>query len=127
MKEGFYWVNHNGRTLQFSNSNSILQLLPLLDDFAEEGEDEEREDGAPDEGVEDHERPPEDTLRGGAEGVGDGVAGLSEEAALEEQEEDEVDDAERDVCEEEGFHRFSWSYELEFRVGVMSWSWRVEL
>ena len=117
MKEGFYWVKHNGRTLQFSNSNSILQLLPLLDDFAEEGEDEEREDGAPDEGVEDHERPPEDTLGGGAESVGDGVAGLAEEAALEEQEEDEVDDAERDVCEEEGFHRFSWSLELELESG----------
>ena len=113
MKEGFYWVNHNGRTLQFSNSNSIPQLLPLLNDFAEDGEDEEREDGAPDERVEDHERPPEDTLGGGAEGVGDGVAGLAEEAVLEEQEEDKVDDAERDVCEEEGFHRFSWSLELE--------------
>ena len=49
MKEGFYWVNHNGRTLQFSNSNSILQLLLLLNDFAEDGEDKEREDGAPDE------------------------------------------------------------------------------
>ena len=71
----------------------------LLDDFADEWEDEEREDGAPDEGVEDHERPPEDTLGGGAESVGNGVAGLAEEAALEEQEEDEVDDAERDVCE----------------------------
>ena len=90
----------------------------LLNDFTEYGEDNEREDGAPDERVEDHQRPPEDTLGGGAESVGDGVAGLSEEAALEEQEEDEVDDAERDVCEEEGFHRFSWSYELEFRVGV---------
>ena len=99
MKEGFYWVNHNGRTLPFSNSNSILQLLPLLDDFAEEGEDEEREDGAPDEGVEDHERPPEDTLRGGAEGTRDSVAGLAEETALEDQEEHEVDDAERDVRE----------------------------
>ena len=47
MKEGFYWVNHNGRTLQFSNSNSILQLLLLLNDFANEGEDEERENCAP--------------------------------------------------------------------------------
>ena len=99
MKEGFYWVNHNGRTLQFSNSNSILQLLPLLDHLADEREDEERENRAPDEGVEDHERPPEDTLRGGAESVGNGVAGLAEEAALEEQEEDKVDDAERNVCE----------------------------
>lgn len=99
MKEGFYWVNHNGRTLPFSNSNSILQLRPLLNDFAEEGEDEEREDGAPDERVEDHESPPEDTVGGGAESVGNGVAGLAEEAALEEQEEDKVDDAERDVCE----------------------------
>ncbi len=85
--------------LPFSNSNSILQLLLLLNDFAEEREDEEREDGAPDEGVEDHERPPEDTFGGGAESVGNGVAGLAEEAALEEQEQDEVDDAERDVCE----------------------------
>ena len=99
MKEGFYWVNHNGRTLQFSNSNSKLQLLLLLDDFAEEGEDEERENRTPDKGVEDHERPPEDSFGGGAESVGNGVAGLAEEAALEEQEEDEVDDAERDVCE----------------------------
>ena len=104
VKEGFYGISPNERTLPFSNSNSILQLLLLLDDLAEEGEDEEREDGAPDEGVEDHERPPENTLRGGAESVGNGVAGLSEEAALEEQEEDKVDDAERDICEEEGFH-----------------------
>ena len=99
MKEGFYWVNHNGRTLPFSNSNSILQLLLLLDHLADEREDEEGEDGAPDEGVEDHERPPEDTLGGGAKSVGDGVAGLAEEAAVEEQEEDKVDDAERNVCE----------------------------
>ena len=83
----------------FSNSNSILQLLLLLNHFAEEGEDEEREDSAPDEGVEDHERPPEDTARRGAESVGDGVARLAEEAVLEEQEEDKVDDAERNVCE----------------------------
>ena len=99
MKEGFYWVNHNGRTLPFSNSNSILQLLLLLDHFADEREDEEREDCAPDEGVEDHERPPEDTLRGGAESVGNGVAGLAEEAALEDQEQDEMHHAERAVCE----------------------------
>jgi len=99
IKESFYGVSPNERTLPFSNSNSILQLLLLLDDFAEEGEDEEGEDGTPDEGVEDHERPPDDTVGGGAEGVGDGVAGLAEEAALEEQEEDKVDDAERNVCE----------------------------
>lgn len=99
MKEGFYWVNHNGRTLPFSNSNSILQLLLLLDHFADEREDEEREDCAPDEGVEDHERPPEDTARRGAESVGNGVAGLAEEAALEDQEQDEVDDAKRDIRE----------------------------
>ena len=78
----------------------ILYLLRrLLDDFAEEGEDEEREDGAPDEGVEDHERPPADTACRGAKSVGDGVAGLAEEAALEEQEENKVYDAERNVCE----------------------------
>ena len=99
MKEGFYWVNHNGRTLPFSNSNSIRQLVLLLDHFAEEGEDEEREDCAPDERVEDHERPPEDTVGRGAEGVGNGVAGLAEETALEEQEENKVNDAERNVCE----------------------------
>ena len=99
MKEGFYWVNHNGRTLPFSNSNSILQLLLLLDHFADEREDEEREDCTPDKGVEDHERPPEDTARRGAESVGNGVAGLAEEAALEDQEQDEMHHAERDVCE----------------------------
>ena len=99
MKEGFYWVNHNGRTLPFSNSNSILQLLLSLNDLAEEGEDEEREDGAPDEGVENHERPPEDAVGGRAESTRDGVAGLAEETALEDQEEHEVDDTERDVRE----------------------------
>ena len=99
IKEGFYGFSPNERALPFSNSNSILQLLLLLDDFAEEGEDEEGEDGTPDERVEDHERPPEDSFGGGAEGVGNGVAGLAEEAALEEQEEDKVDDAERNVCE----------------------------
>ena len=99
IKEGFYGVSPIERTLPFSNSNSKLQLLLLLEHFAEEGEDEEREDGAPDEGVEDHESPPEDTLGGGAESVGNSVAGLAEEAALEEQEEDKVDDAEGSVCE----------------------------
>ena len=77
----------------------MIPTRRLLNDLAEEGEDEEGEDGAPDEGVEDHEHPPEDTLGGGAESVGNCVAGLAEETALEEQEEDEVDDAERDVCE----------------------------
>ena len=74
-------------------------IIFLLDHFAEAGGDEEREDRAPDEGVEDHERPPEDTARRGAESVGNGVAGLAEEAALEEQEQDEMHHAERDVCE----------------------------
>ena len=99
MKEGFYWVNHNGRTLPFSNSNSILQLLLLLDHFADEGEDEERENRTPDEGVEDHERPPEDTARRGTKRIGHRVAGLSEDAALEDQKQDEMHHAERDVCE----------------------------
>ena len=74
-------------------------ILFLLDHFAEEGEDEERENCAPDEGVEDHQHPPEDTFGGSAESAGDGVARLAEETALEDQEQDEVDDAERDVCE----------------------------
>ena len=71
----------------------------LLDHLADEREDEERENRAPDERVEDHQHPPEDTFGGSAESVCHRVAGLAEEAALEEQEEDEVDDAERDVCE----------------------------
>ena len=74
-------------------------ILFLLDHLADEREDEEREDCAPDERVEDHERPPEDTARRGAESVGNGVAGLAEEAALEDQEQDEMHHAERDVCE----------------------------
>ena len=74
-------------------------ILFLLDHLADEREDEERENRAPDERVEDHERPPEDTVGGGAEGVGNGVAGLAEEAALEDQEQDEMHHAERDVCE----------------------------
>ena len=100
MKEGFYWVNHNGRTLPFSNSNSKLQLLLLLDDLAEEGEDEEREDGAPDEGVEDHDDPPEDAAVRGAQGACHDGTGPTEEAA-EDDEQDEVDDAQGNVGEEE--------------------------
>ena len=92
-------MRKNLSELPFSNSNSKLQLLLLLNDFAEEGEDEEGEDGTPDERVEDHERPPEHPARGCAKSVGNDVAGLAEEAALEEQKEDKVDDAERDVCE----------------------------
>ena len=99
IKKGVYGVSPNERTLLFSNSNSILQLLLLLDHVADEREDEERENRAPDEGVEDHERPPEDTFGGSAESVGNGVAGLAEEAALEDQEQDEMHHAERDVCE----------------------------
>ena len=101
----------------FCRSSSVLSFFFLLDHLADEREDEERENRTPDEGVEDHERPPEDTARRGAESVGNGVAGLAEEAALEDQEQDEVDDAKRDVSEEEGFHRFSWSLELELESG----------
>ena len=75
------------------------RLRLLLDDFAEEGEDEKREDCTPNERVENHERPPNHSARGGAESVGNGVAGLAEETALEEQEEDKVDDAAWNVCE----------------------------
>ena len=89
-----------------NNKKGILKGLStwtntfrLLDDFAEEGEDEEGEDGAPDEGVEDHESPPEDTVGRGAKSVGNDVAWLTEETALEEKEEDKVDDTERNVCE----------------------------
>ena len=74
-------------------------ILFLLDHLADEREDEEREDRTPDERVEDHQHPPEDTFGGSAESVCHRVAGLAEEAALEEQEEDKVDDAERNVCE----------------------------
>ena len=81
-------------------SSSVLSFF-LLDHFADEREDEERENRAPDKGVEDHERPPEDTARRGAESVGNGVARLSEETALEDQEQDEVDDAKRDIREQE--------------------------
>ena len=89
-----------------NNKKGILKGLStwtntfrLREHFAEEGEDEEGEDGTPDERVEDHERPPEHPARGCAECVGNGVAGLSEEAALEDQEQDEMHHAERDVCE----------------------------
>ena len=80
-------------------SSSVLSFFFLLDHLADEREDEERENRTPDKGVEDHQPPPEDTFGGGAESVGNGVAGLSEEAALEDQEQDEMHHAERNVCE----------------------------
>lgn len=79
--------------------------MPLLQDLADEGEDEEGEDGAPKEGVDDHHDPPEEAAVGGAEGVGDGVARLPEELrALEDQEADEVNDTQRNIREQERFH-----------------------
>ena len=51
-----------------------------LQHLADERKDEEREDRAPDEGVDDHDRPPEDAAGGCAEGAGDDVARLAKEA-----------------------------------------------
>lgn len=81
----------------------VVCLIGLLEELADQREDEEREDRTPDEGVDDHQRPPQDAAGGNPERAGDSVAGLAEEA-LENQEADEVDDAQRNVGEQERFH-----------------------
>ena len=75
----------------------------LFEELAEEREHEEREDRAPDEGVEDHERPPENAAVGRTQGIGHGESGLSEES-LEDEEQDEVQHAQRHVGEQKRFH-----------------------
>ena len=75
--------------------------LSLLQDLADEREDEEGEDRTPDERVDDHDQPPDDTVGGRAERAGDGIAGLAEEAALEDQEQDEMHHAQRHIGEQE--------------------------
>lgn len=83
---------------------SLLRVpvaLGLLQDLADEREDEEREDCAPDEGVDDHDHPPDDAVGGRAECAGDGIAGLAEEAALEDQEQNEMHHAQRHIGEQE--------------------------
>ena len=63
----------------------IVHISISLQNLADKRKDEEREDCAPDEGVDDHDRPPEDAAGGRAEGVGDDVARLAKKA-LEEHE-----------------------------------------
>ena len=75
----------------------------LLYDFPDEGKDEEREDSAPDKGVEDHDHPPDGTAARRAEGVGHDESRLAEKP-LEDEEQDEVQHAKRHVGKQERFH-----------------------
>ena len=84
-------------TICFRMTFSLLQHL------AEDGEDEEGESSAPDEGVEDHERPPDDVADGCAEDVGDNVARLAKES-LQEHKQHKMNHAKRDVCKQERFN-----------------------
>ena len=69
-------------------------------ELAQEGGDEDGNHGPPDEGVEDHDDPPEDAAVRGAQGACHDGAGPAQEAA-EDDEQDEVDDAQGDVGEQE--------------------------
>ena len=71
-----------------------------LQDLADERKDEEREYRAPDEGVDDHQPPPENASGRRAKGVGDDVARLPKEA-LEYQETDEMYHAQRNIGKQE--------------------------
>lgn len=75
----------------------------LLEELAQEGEHEEGEDCAPDERVEDHKHPPERPAVGRAQRVRNRVSRLPQEA-LEDQEQDEVQHAQRHVCQQKRFH-----------------------
>ena len=75
-------------------------LMLSLQHLADEGEDEEREYRAPDEGVDDHQHPPNETAGRRAKGVGDDVARLPKES-LEYQETDEMHHAQRHIGKQE--------------------------
>ena len=55
--------------------------LVLLDDFADERENEKGEDCAPNKRVDDHYSPPDDAASSGTENIGDNVPRLAEETA----------------------------------------------
>ena len=77
----------------------------LLQQFAYEREDEERENCAPDERVDHHDRPPKDSTGGGTECIGHRISGLSEELCpLKHEKADEVNDAQWYVCEQKRSH-----------------------
>ena len=99
---------------QLRHAFFLLSLQQLTD----EREDEEREDRAPDKGIDDHQHPPEQASGGCAEGIGDDVAWLTKEP-LEEQEEYKMHHAQRDIREQKRLHRFLLSsfgaYYLVFR------------
>ena len=81
--------------------DSVERLSPinlLLQHFSDEREDEERENRAPDEGINDHQHPPENAAGGCADGIGDDVARLAKET-LENQEADEMRHAQRHISE----------------------------
>ena len=74
-----------------------------LQDLADERKDEKRDYRAPDEGVNDHQHPPENASGRRAKGVGDDVARLPKEA-LEYQETDEMHHAQRHIGKQKRFH-----------------------
>ncbi len=75
-----------------------IYLVRLLYDLPDEREHEEREHRAPDKGVEDHDHPPDGAAARRAEGVGHDESRLAEEA-LEDEEQDEVQHAQRHIGE----------------------------
>lgn len=95
----------------------------LLENFADEREDEERNDCAPDEGVEDHDGPPDYAATGSAEGIGDNVAWLAEEAA-DDDEQHKMQDAQRHIGEQERFHMY-FPFIAHLKVPVLMVSFRM--
>ena len=88
-----------------------IRIKPSLDnqlsfkELADEGEDKEREDCAPDKGVDDHYGPPDDAAGRRAKSSGDNITRLAKEA-LEDNEQHKMHHAKRHVGEQERFHMY---------------------
>lgn len=83
----------------------VKALGTLLQQLADEREDEERKHRAPQERVDDHQHPPEDAAGSRAKCIRHGISRLPKECRiLEHEEADEVNDAQRHVREQKRFH-----------------------
>ena len=79
--------------------------MALLQQLFEERDDDKRDYAAPDERVEDHHQPPEDAAAGCTEKSGEVITGFAEESP-EDDEENEVQHAQRHIREQKRFNGF---------------------
>ena len=99
-----HFIRTSRHMLQYVSIKQVCFISSfLLEDLADEREDEERKHRAPHERVDHHDHPPEYSTRRSANGVGHNVPRLSEET-LEDYEQNKVQHAQRHIGKQKRFH-----------------------